>query len=82
MSTAARLLGRDGSTIRLTAAGLPYQRGDWGCQHADWGTAAGWNWHLWRCEKPCAGCVRGLERDMAAKRRRFLMRYLGNGRYA
>ena len=75
MSTRARLLGRDGSTIRLTAAGLPYQRGDWG-------TTAGWNWHLWRGEVPCVGCVRWLERDMAAKRRRFLMRYLGNGRYA
>lgn len=28
------------TTARLTAAGLPYPRGDWGSDHADWGTPA------------------------------------------
>lgn len=82
MTTFARLLDRDSRTIRLTAAGLPYPRGDWGSQHQNWGTSAGWNWHLWRGEKPCVGCVLSLEADMLHKRRKFLMRYLGNGRYA
>lgn len=46
------------------------------------GTVDGWNYHLAAGSKPCAPCRRGLERDLKNKRRLFLMRQLGNGRYA
>ena len=45
------------------------------------GTLAGWNWHLWHGASPCAKCTIALERDLADKRRRFIMRWFGNGRY-
>ena len=45
------------------------------------GTIEGWNWHLWHGSVPCSKCKIALERDLAIKRRHFIMRRFGNGRY-
>ena len=46
------------------------------------GTREGWNWHHAHGAHPCNKCVRWLERDLLSKRLWFIMRYLGNGRWA
>lgn len=50
-------------------------------RHA-YGTKEGWNQHLRMGKDPCQQCVQWLIADLKRKRLRFLMRYLGNGRYA